>query len=143
MILVLTESQLPENDMEHGYYSSIKTPCEAIYEAACAMDNQDVPLEEWPAKLIAALNRSGFAVVSIEMPPAVLGHEELTMEINIRIQQLIAEHGGVRTAARSIGLSPSYLIRLRDGEKVAPSKNVLLKLGLRKVSTYARVESLT
>ena len=31
--------------MEQGYYSVIATPREALYEAACAMDNQDVPHE--------------------------------------------------------------------------------------------------
>lgn len=59
--------------MEQGYYSPIKTTREALYEAACAMDNQDVPLEEWPAKLIAALGHRGFAVVPVELPHAVLG----------------------------------------------------------------------
>ena len=51
--------------MEQGYYSMIATPHEAIYEAACALDNQDVPLEDWPEKLIAALARAGFAVVPV------------------------------------------------------------------------------
>ena len=64
---------LPENEMEQGYYSVIATPREALYEAACAMDNQDVPLEDWPMKLIAALTRAGFAVVPAELPHDVLG----------------------------------------------------------------------
>ena len=34
-----------------GYYSEINAPCDAIYEAACAMDNQDFPLEDWPRKI--------------------------------------------------------------------------------------------
>ena len=59
--------------MEQGYYSPIETPREALYEAACAMDSQDVPLEDWPVKLIAALGRSGFAVVPVELPHDVLG----------------------------------------------------------------------
>ena len=63
----------PEDDMEQGYYSVIATPREALYEAACAMDNQDVPLEDWPTKLIAALARAGFAVVPAELPHDVLG----------------------------------------------------------------------
>lgn len=65
--------ELPENDMKQGYYSEIATPREALYEAACAMDNQDVPLEDWPVKLIAALSRAGFAVVPVELPHDVLG----------------------------------------------------------------------
>lgn len=59
--------------MEQGYYSVIATPREALYEAACAMDNQDVPLEDWPSRLIAALTRAGFAVVPAELPHDVLG----------------------------------------------------------------------
>ena len=54
-------------------YSSIENPREALYEAACAMDSQDVPLEDWPVKLIAALGRAGFAVVPVELPHDVLG----------------------------------------------------------------------
>ena len=53
--------------------NAIATPREALYEAACAMDNQDVPLEDWPVKLIAALGRAGFAVVPVELPHDVLG----------------------------------------------------------------------
>ena len=49
--------------MEQGYYGEIETPREVIYKAACALDNQDMPLEDWPVKLIAALARAGFAVV--------------------------------------------------------------------------------
>lgn len=64
---------LPENDTEQGYYEKIETPREALYEAACALDNQDVPLEDWPVKLIAALARAGFAVVPVELPPDALG----------------------------------------------------------------------
>ena len=59
--------------MEQGYYSVIATPREALYEAACSMDNQDVPLEDWPMRLIAALTRAGFAVVPAELPHDVLG----------------------------------------------------------------------
>ena len=55
------------------YYSKIQTPQDAIYEKAAAMDNQDVPLEEWPDKLLDALARAGFAVVPVELPHDVLG----------------------------------------------------------------------
>ena len=61
------------NIMEQGYYGEIETPSEAIYETACALDNQDVPLEYWPAELIAALARAGFAVVPMELPHDALG----------------------------------------------------------------------
>ena len=43
--------------MKQGYYSEIAPPREALYEAACAMDNQDVPLEDWPVKLIAPIEQ--------------------------------------------------------------------------------------
>ena len=56
-----------------GYYGKIETPRDAIYEAACAMDNQDVPLEEWPGKLVEALARAGYAVVPVALPAYVLG----------------------------------------------------------------------
>lgn len=30
-----------------------------LYDLFCAMDNQDTPLEEWPARAIAALSQQG------------------------------------------------------------------------------------
>ena len=51
--------------MKQGCYGEIETPHDAIYETACALDNQDMPLEYWPEKLIAALARAGFAVVPL------------------------------------------------------------------------------
>ena len=62
------------------------------------------------------------------------------MEISERIQQLQREHGGLRAAARATGMSPSYMIRLRDGEKLEPSALLLRKLGLEKKVTYARIK---
>ncbi len=61
------------------------------------------------------------------------------MEIRTRILQLQREHGGLRAAARAVGTSPSYMIRLRDGMKMEPSARVLRKLGLAKKVTYARI----
>lgn len=60
------------------------------------------------------------------------------MEIRTRIQQLQREHGGLRAAARAAGMSASYMIRLRDGEKLEPSARLLQKLGLEKKVTYVR-----
>ncbi|GAB1406134.1 hypothetical protein MASR1M8_00530 [Thermomonas brevis] len=62
------------------------------------------------------------------------------MEIRTRIQQLQQEHGGLRAAARATGMSASYMIRLRDGEKLEPSARLLRKLGLEKKVTYARIK---
>ena len=63
---------MPNYRVGHNY-RVFATPREALYEAACAMDNQDVPLEDWPMRLIAALTRAGFAVVPAELPHDVLG----------------------------------------------------------------------
>lgn len=45
----------------------------AIYEKACALDNQDVPLEEWPEQLITALAKAGYTIVPVVLPPEILG----------------------------------------------------------------------
>ncbi len=63
------------------------------------------------------------------------------MELKARIEKLQREHGGLRAAARSVGMSASYMIRLRDGEKFEPGEKVLRKLGLRKVVTYTRTRN--
>lgn len=46
---------------------------QALYDKAAALDNQDVPLEEWPAELIDALDRAGYAIVPKDLPFDVLG----------------------------------------------------------------------
>lgn len=56
-----------------GYYKKIETVQEAIYEKACALDNQDVPLEEWANEMIKALTRAGFAIVPVDLPHELLG----------------------------------------------------------------------
>ncbi len=53
------------------------------------------------------------------------------MEISKRIEQLQKQHGGLRAAARAVGMSASYMIRLRDGEKFEPGARSLRKLGLK------------
>ena len=63
-----------------------------------------------------------------------------SMEISTRIEQLQKQHGGLRAAARAVGMSASYMIRLRDGEKIEPSMRLLQKLGLKKKVTYARIK---
>lgn len=56
-----------------------------------------------------------------------------------RVRKLIAEHGGVRPAARALGIDPSYLVRLRDGTKDNPSDDTLARLGLERVPTPDRL----
>ena len=53
-----------------------------------------------------------------------------------RILELEDRHGGLRAAARAIGIDQAYLARLRDGEKINPSDKTLKKLKLKKVVTY-------
>lgn len=54
------------------------------------------------------------------------------------VLRLCAKHGGLRAAARAIGLSAPYLLRLRDAEKTNPSDETLRKLGVRKEVRYVR-----
>ena len=69
-----------------GYYSEINAPCDAIYEVACAMDNQDVPLEDWPRKIIDALSKAGYAVVPKAIPDSLLGEAAMMpWGVNFRI----------------------------------------------------------
>lgn len=45
----------------------------ALYDKFAAMDNQDLPLEEYPAAALQVLNRAGYVVVPISIPAEVLG----------------------------------------------------------------------
>lgn len=47
-----------------------------------------------------------------------------------KIEVLISEHGGLRKAAKAIGMDFSYLSHLRNGHKTNPSAETLHKLGL-------------
>lgn len=48
-------------------------PRQVMYAEVCAMDNQDVPAEDYPDRLVDALARAGFAVVPVALPFEVLG----------------------------------------------------------------------
>ena len=55
-----------------------------------------------------------------------------------RVAELIAQHGSLRAAALVLGVDAGYLSRLHSGEKKAPGKLLLRRLGLRAVTTYER-----
>ena len=57
-----------------------------------------------------------------------------------RIDELVAQHGGLRALGRVMGCSPSYICRLRAGVTKNPGPAVLRKLGLRRVVTYERTK---
>lgn len=42
-------------------------PKQVICDEVCAMDNQDVPVEDYPQRLVDALARAGWAVVPVPM----------------------------------------------------------------------------
>jgi hypothetical protein len=52
----------------------------------------------------------------------------------------IAYYGGVRAAARELGICYSYLSRIRTGKKLHPSEAVLEKLGLTRTEVYKTVK---
>lgn len=58
------------------------------------------------------------------------------MTLKERIDQLVRQHGSLRAAARVTAIDPSYLSRLRSGEKAHPEKDTLRRLGLRRVVSY-------
>lgn len=58
------------------------------------------------------------------------------MTLEQRVKELVERHGSLRAAGRVVQLDPAYLHRLASGEKAAPSKDVLQRLGLRRIVTY-------
>lgn len=58
--------------------------------------------------------------------------------LRARIDELMAEHGSLRNAARALKLQPSYLSRLRNGHQTNPSPAALQKLGLTRRIIYRR-----
>lgn len=62
------------------------------------------------------------------------------MDIKTAVKAIVTKHGGVRPAARAIGINYAYLSRLQTGEKANPTPAVLRKLGLRKVVSYETIK---
>ncbi len=54
--------------------------------------------------------------------------------IRRKIREAVKEHGGLRPAARHLGIKRSYLGSLLDGTKKNPGDWYLRKLGLRRVT---------
>lgn len=52
------------------------------------------------------------------------------------MRTVVERHGGVRAAERATGVDKSFISRLMNGHKVAPSAETLQALGLRAVPLY-------
>lgn len=55
-----------------------------------------------------------------------------------RIDQLVAQHGSLRKAARAIHVDVGYLSKMRAGIQNHPGAEVIEKLGLTKHRLYTR-----
>lgn len=63
---------------------------------------------------------------------AIVKKVRLKSDLQQHIDLLVTEHGGLRAAARALGLDPAYLCRLRKGLKRNPHEKTLKKLGLQR-----------
>ena len=61
------------------------------------------------------------------------------VDLETAVKKLVQAHGGVRSAARALGLDCGYLSRLQSGQKSNPTPEVLRKLGLKRVVFYERI----
>lgn len=61
-----------------------------------------------------------------------------TRAISEAVQVAVDRHGGLRKAARAIGVNYAYLSRLWNGAKSNPSPQVLRKLGIVKRVTFEK-----
>jgi transcriptional regulator with XRE-family HTH domain len=52
------------------------------------------------------------------------------------VSAVVAQHGGVRAAERATGVDKSFISRLMQGKRGAPSAKTLEALGLRAVPLY-------
>ena len=58
--------------MTEGYYGPVNSAQDVMYERMAALDDGDVCLEDWPNKVLDALDRFGYVVVPKELPVEVL-----------------------------------------------------------------------
>lgn len=63
----------------------------------------------------------------------------MPVDLQRRVSDVCCYAGGIRAAAKALGIEFSYLSRLANGTKTNPSDEVLAKLGLRRVVTYELV----
>jgi transcriptional regulator with XRE-family HTH domain len=58
------------------------------------------------------------------------------MSLEDAVRAVVERNGGVRAAERATGVDKSFISRLMNGRKVAPSAETLQALGLRAVPLY-------
>ena len=94
-------------------------------------------LKEWRATM-PEISEPQFAALVEAVAPfcerAPLPTDRASLQAHI--QAIEGLHGGLRKAARALGIDPGYLQRMRDGDKVHPSKETLDKLGLVRFVEY-------
>lgn len=66
-----------------------------------------------------------------------------TCTIETRVAELIEKHGGLRPAARVVGINYAYLSRLGKGQKTEPTTATLKKLKLKRSVVYWRTDLTT
>lgn len=64
--------------------------------------------------------------------------DEQTPTLAAHINRCVTLFGSLRKMADALDMDAGYLSRLRSGEKIEPSAEVLSKLGLRKTVTYSK-----
>lgn len=65
-------------------------------------------------------------------------HSEETMpksDLQMHVDKLVKQHGGLRAAARATGVDSGYLWKMRKGRCTNPTAETLKKLGLERVET--------
>jgi transcriptional regulator with XRE-family HTH domain len=70
-----------------------------------------------------------------------MGRRLVSLEDAVRA--VVVRHGGVRAAERATGVDKSFISRLMNGHKVAPSADTLQALGLKAVPLYEIVRAPT
>ena len=56
--------------------------------------------------------------------------------LRAHVATVIAKHGGLRLAARACHVNEGYLCRLASGKKCNPGKQMMKKLGIKKLVIY-------
>ena len=62
------------------------------------------------------------------------------MTLEEAVRRVVIKYGGVRAAASATGVDKSFISRLMNGKKVAPSEETLKALGLQHVPLYRKLK---
>jgi len=100
------------------------------------------PVEGQPSRAIERIGKDmESAITAWNMRMNETEQSRMAVSLSDRVIELEIQHGSLRDVAKAMKCNVSYLSRLKEGQEHSPGDNMLLKMGLKRVVTYKRIQS--